>query len=208
MTAEMAPAYAGLSLTMRTHVAQKTLDALRSSHLRPTRQRTALANLIFAGGNRHITADIILAEARRSGVMVSLATIYNTLHQFSRLGLLREIAVDGRRTYFDTNTTTHHHFFVEDQGRIIDVPLGEVSWDGQVDPPNGFEMARIDIVIRLRAILSPPSPSPVVATEPKGAVSGAELAELRDVSGDQLPAERTVNRGARRLPTSSRLRDP
>src|SRR5690349_5172295 len=87
---------------------------LRGSGLRPTRQRLALAELLYGKGNRHISAEGLHEEAMVQRVPVSLATVYNTLHQFTEAGLLREVAVDGSKTYFDTNTSDHHHFFVED----------------------------------------------------------------------------------------------
>jgi Fur family transcriptional regulator, iron response regulator len=85
---------------------------LRRAGLRPTRQRVALAALLFGNGDRHVTAEILHEEAVKAGERVSLATVYNTLHQFERAGLLREIAIGGQRAYFDTNISNHNHFFV------------------------------------------------------------------------------------------------
>ena len=85
-------------------------------------------------------------------VPVSLATVYNTLHQFTEAGLLREVAVDGSKTYFDTNTSDHHHFFVEDDNRVIDIPRGRLGVDGVPEPPPGYEISRVDVVVRLRRI--------------------------------------------------------
>ena len=90
--------------------------------LRPTRQRVALATLLFGNGDRHVTAEMLHEEAVRAGERVSLATVYNTLHQFKRAGLLREIAIGGQRAYFDTNTSNHNHYFVEARGRLMDIP--------------------------------------------------------------------------------------
>src|SRR3972149_1928094 len=95
---------------------------LRRAGLRPTRQRMALAALLFSNGDRHVTAEMLHEEAARAGVPVSLAPVYNTLHQFRRAGLLREIAIGGQRAYFDTNTSNHNHFFVETEGRLLDMP--------------------------------------------------------------------------------------
>jgi|SRR5664279_1760946 len=125
---------------------------LRRSGLRPTRQRTALAELLFANGNRHISAESLHDEATLQRVPVSLATIYNTLHQFTEAGLLREVAVDGSKTYFDTNTGDHHHFFVEDDNQVIDIPDGEMGVGRVPEPPPGYEISRIDVVVRLRRI--------------------------------------------------------
>ncbi len=124
---------------------------LRKSGLRPTRQRMALAELLFTRGNRHISAENLHDEATVARVPVSLATIYNALHQFTEAGLLREVAVDGSKTYFDTNTGEHHHFFVEDDNEVIDIP-GDIEMGATPEPPPGYEITRVDVVVRLRRI--------------------------------------------------------
>jgi Fur family iron response transcriptional regulator len=124
-------------------------DRLRHVGLRPTRQRISLGWLLFAKGDRHITAEMLYEEAMRARVPVSLATVYNTLHQFTDVGLLRQLAVDGSKSYFDTNTTEHHHFFVEGEEELIDVsvdiPVGDLP-----AAPDGMEIARVDVIVRLR----------------------------------------------------------
>jgi Fur family transcriptional regulator, iron response regulator len=125
---------------------------LRQSGLRPTRQRMALAEILFTHGNRHISAESLHDEATVQRVPVSLATIYNTLHQFTEAGLLREVAVDGSKTYFDTNTSEHHHFFVEDDNVVMDIPAGQMGVGRVPEPPPGYEISRIDVVVRLRRI--------------------------------------------------------
>ena len=125
---------------------------LRGSGLRPTRQRLALAELLYGKGNRHISAEGLHEEAMVQRVPVSLATVYNTLHQFTEAGLLRQVAVDGSKTYFDTNTTTHHHFFVEDDNEVIDIPVGRMGVNRLPEPPAGYEISRVDVVVRLRRI--------------------------------------------------------
>jgi Fur family transcriptional regulator, iron response regulator len=125
---------------------------LRSSGLRPTRQRMALAEILFARGNRHVSAEALHDEAVARRVPVSLATIYNTLHQFTEAGLLREVAVDGSKTYFDTNVEEHHHFFVEDDNVVMDIPHGQMGIGRIPEPPPGFEISRIDVVVRLRRL--------------------------------------------------------
>ena len=127
-----------------------TRDLLRGSGLRPTRQRVALASLLFAQGNRHISAEQLHEEAMTAKVPVSLATVYNTLHQFTGAGLLREVVVDGARTYFDTNTSDHQHFFVEDENRVIDIAGSGPEVNELPQVPEGMEITRIDVVIRLR----------------------------------------------------------
>lgn len=118
--------------------------------LRPTRQRIALAELLFDGPHRHVSAEKLHAEATDADVNVSLATVYNTLHQFREAGLLREVTVDAARSYFDTNTSDHHHFYVEDEERVIDVPSNSIVIKGLPDAPKGMEISHVDVVIRVR----------------------------------------------------------
>jgi Fur family iron response transcriptional regulator len=125
------------------------LDLLRGVGLRPTRQRLALARLLFEGEDRHVTAEMLHAEALNEKVRVSLATVYNTLHQFTDAGLLREIVVDASRSYFDTNTTQHHHFFLEDSGRLRDIPGERLPLTDLPPPPPGTTVKRVDVIIRL-----------------------------------------------------------
>ena len=125
---------------------------LRQAGLRPTRQRVALAEILYGKGNRHISAEGLHEEAMVHRVPVSLATVYNTLHQFTEAGLLREVVVDGSKTYFDTNTTDHHHFFVEDDNEVIDIPAGRMGVGRLPEPPPGYEISRVDVVVRLRRI--------------------------------------------------------
>lgn len=127
----------------------RALDRLRSAELRPTRQRLALAKLLFEKGDRHITAEGLHEEALQAKVSVSLATVYNTLHQFTAVGLLREIMVDGTRSYFDTNTEEHHHFFFEGSGRLQDIPAERVVVSELPPPPNGTAVCRVDVIIRV-----------------------------------------------------------
>jgi Fur family transcriptional regulator, iron response regulator len=123
---------------------------LRDVGLRPTRQRVALAQLLFAQGNRHFTAEMLYNEATQSNLQVSLATVYNTLNQFAKVGLLREIGVDGSTTYFDTRTGDHHHFFIEGLGEIRDIPSTQIRIGQMASVPEGYEISRVDLVIRLR----------------------------------------------------------
>ena len=122
---------------------------LRAAGLRSTRPRLALAHLLFGAGNRHVTAESLHKEARKAGLSVSQATIYNTLNQFLSAGLLSEVIVDHARSYFDTNVTEHHHFFIEDETRLIDIPLNEVVLSTVPDAPEGYDLAGVDVVIRL-----------------------------------------------------------
>ena len=130
--------------------AEKSIpDLLRDAGLRPTRQRVSLAELLFAKGDRHLTAERLHEEAVNHNVPVSLATVYNTLHQFTQVGLLREVAVEGSKTYFDTNTSNHYHFFCERDGILMDIPTDELVVQGLPEPPEGMEISRVDVLVRL-----------------------------------------------------------
>ena len=122
---------------------------LKQAGLRPTRQRLTLGGLLFCGQDRHVSAEALHEEAQAAGSRVSLATVYNTLHQFTQAGLLRELAVDGAKTYFDTNTSNHNHFFYEREGRLVDIPEDKIRIDGVPDAPDGTVISHIDVVVRL-----------------------------------------------------------
>jgi Fur family transcriptional regulator, iron response regulator len=128
------------------------LDAarLKEAGLRPTRQRVELARLLFTGMDRHVTAESLAEESLRAGVKVSLATVYNTLHQFQAAGLLRQVVVDASRSYFDTNVGDHQHFFVENEGLLIDIPGEEISVSGVPAAPPGLAIDRVDVVVRVK----------------------------------------------------------
>lgn len=123
---------------------------LRRHGLRPTRQRIALAELLFAKGDRHLTVEELHEEAVEADVPVSLATVYNTLHQFTEAGMIRVLAVESAKTYFDTNVSDHHHFFVEGRNQVLDIPVSNLTIDNLPEPPAGMEIAHVDVVIRLR----------------------------------------------------------
>lgn len=126
---------------------------LEGAELRPTRQRLALAALLIGDGrNRHVTAESLYEAAGAAGVSVSLATVYNTLRSFTEAGLMHEITVDGTRSYFDTRTDDHAHFFWEDSGDLTDAPQDAVAFSRLPDPPAKSEISRIDVVIRVRRI--------------------------------------------------------
>lgn len=127
----------------------QALERLQAAGLRPTKQRLALAKLLFDHGDRHVTAEQLHVEADGDRVAVSLATIYNTLHQFTRSGLLREVVVEQGRSYFDTNTTEHHHFFNERTGELLDIPSSPMLVDDLPKPPEGTRISRVDVVIRV-----------------------------------------------------------
>ena len=128
------------------------LERLRRVGLRPTRQRLALANLLFSGADRHVTAECLHKEALAKKIRVSLATVYNTLHQFTDAGMLREVVVDASRSYFDTNTRHHHHFYREDDQRLLDIPGDYVVLKKLPSPPACTAISQIDVVVRIRPV--------------------------------------------------------
>ena len=125
------------------------LELLRAARLRPTRQRLALARLLFEMGDRHVTAEQLHGEAVAAALPVSLATVYNTLHQFIGAGLLREVVVNPGRSYFDTNVSDHHHFFLEESGRLVDIPGDRIDVSNVPLPPAGTAIRRVDVIIRI-----------------------------------------------------------
>lgn len=125
------------------------IEYIRSAGLCPTRQRIALAKLLFQGENRHVTAEDLYNEALSEKMKVSLATVYNTLHQFTGAGMLREITVDANRSYFDTNTSKHHHFYFEKDGKLGDIPEGLISLCKLPKAPNGTKIKSVDVMVTI-----------------------------------------------------------
>lgn len=129
-------------------------EILRSAGLRPTRQRLMLGWLLFSKGHRHVTAELLYTEATRAKAAVSLATVYNTLHQFTEAGLLRQLAVDGTKSYFDTNVSVHHHYFIEDDQTLIDIPDGTIMAGALAGPPPevpaGMDLVGVELIVRVR----------------------------------------------------------
>jgi Fur family iron response transcriptional regulator len=125
-------------------------DKLRAAGLRPTQQRLALAKILFGGGDRHVSAEVLHREACAAKVNVSVATVYNSLNQFKTAGLLREVAIEGDRSFFDTNTSDHFHFYHEKEGRLFDIGADKLEINGLPTAPAGTVIDRIDVIVRLR----------------------------------------------------------
>jgi len=161
-TTRSVPVHSDLAALLEsTHAPVKTgcgfrdvREILRAAGLRPTRQRLMLGWLLFSKGHRHVTAELLYTEATRAKAAVSLATVYNTLHQFTEAGLLRQLAVDGNKSYFDTNVAVHHHFFVEDDQVLIDIPDGVLPPgslpSAPTELPPGMELVGVELIVRVR----------------------------------------------------------
>jgi Fur family iron response transcriptional regulator len=137
--------------TMHTEATRRGTNWLSKAGVRPTKQRIALAALLVGDGrDRHVTAESLFEAAKGQGETVSLATVYNTLRAFCDAGLMQEVLVDGARSYFDTNTHDHPHFFWEDEGRLTDAPADQMRFTRLPDIPEGAELASVNVVLRLR----------------------------------------------------------
>jgi Fur family iron response transcriptional regulator len=120
--------------------------------LRPTRQRMLLGWLLFGKGHRHVSAEDLFEEVARAGAHMSLATVYNTLRQLSEVGLVRQVPTGGGKAYFDTNAEEHHHYLAEGEDRMWDAPAQAVQLSREPAAPEGYEVAGVDIIVRLRRI--------------------------------------------------------
>ena len=130
----------------------QVLERLQTVGLRPTRQRLALAKLLFDGAeDRHVSAEMLHGEALKNRMRVSLATVYNTLHQFTDADLLREIIVDSGRSYFDTNVNNHHHMYIEAQKKLVDIADADIDIKAMPVVPDGMEVSRVDVIIRVKS---------------------------------------------------------
>ncbi len=124
-------------------------EALKAVGLRPTRQRLALLQLLLGKGNRHLTPEMLHVEAKANGIRVSLATVYNTLNQFTDCRILRRVIVDAGKSYFDTNTEPHHHFFDVRSEQLIDLPQASIRCEDLPTPPEGKSVESVDIIVRI-----------------------------------------------------------
>ena len=130
---------------------EKATSILNRAGLRPTRQRLLLTQALFEHGDRHVTAEQLHSEAELEGATISLATVYNTLHQLLAAGLVREVVVEAGRAYFDTNVSDHNHLYNETNGQLLDIPGDLVNLDSLPEIPEGYTVHRVDVVVRLRS---------------------------------------------------------
>ena len=137
----------GMNKTVET---DDIVKLVRQAGLRPTRQRFALASQLFMNGDRHVTAEQLHSESLDRGFSISLATVYNTLNRFTTAGLLRELVVDSGRSYFDTNSSAHHHLYCEETGKLSDIPGDNAAIEDYLELPGGTKVSRIDIIIRVK----------------------------------------------------------
>ena len=133
----------------RTRPFSQVIDSLRGAGLRPTRQRLALARLLFDGGQRHVTAEILHGEAVDADIKVSLATVYNTLHDFCEKKLLKKVNVDAEKVYFDTNTNPHHHFYSDSEKLLIDISKDKIKIQGLPKAPKGKKIKDVELIAHL-----------------------------------------------------------
>lgn len=127
----------------------KVEKRLQSAGLRATPKRIAIGGLLFDGRDRHVTADDVAVMARKNGVRVSLATVYNTLNQFVSAGLMKRITLDTDRTYFDTNVSDHHHLFFEENGVLHDIPGDSIRVEGLPEIPAGSRISAVEVIVRM-----------------------------------------------------------
>lgn len=129
---------------------EKSLNMLREAGLRPTWQRMQLIEMLYGKGHRHVTVDMLYREALDRGAKISLSTVYNTMHRLCSVSLLREISLGNGKSYFDTDTDDHQHYFLEESGELIDIPCSRI-FPNLPTPPKGTAIKQVDVVVRLQA---------------------------------------------------------
>ena len=129
---------------------EKSLNMLREAGLRPTWQRMQLIEMLYSAGHRHVTVDSLYSEALKKGAKLSLSTVYNTMHRLCSVNLLREISLGNGKSYFDTDTDDHQHYFLEESGELMDIPCSRI-FPNLPTPPQGTAIKQVDVVVRLHA---------------------------------------------------------
>ena len=130
------------------HQAMKKIE---SSGIRPTKQRRVLAKILFEKGNRHVSADELFHDVKKEDRKISMATVYNTLKQFTSLGLVREVVVDQNKSLYCTNHESHYHLYIEDEGKIIDIPTKNIDLNIS-SIPACLQLHNIDVIVRIRTL--------------------------------------------------------
>lgn len=133
-----------------SHIDNTVISRLKSCGVTPTQQRIEIAQILFARP-QHLSAEQVLEIANQRGPVVSKATVYNTLGLFARKGLVREVIVDPSKVFYDSNVSTHHHFYNVDSGELMDFRSEDINLNSLPTPPPGTETEAIDIVIRVRS---------------------------------------------------------
>ena len=128
----------------------KAIELLKNVALRPTKQRIALTKILFQENNLHVTAEQLHSEAIRKGYKISLATVYNALNSFKEAGIVKQVLVEPGKIYFDTNTESHHHFYIEETGELVDVPDDECKIVSLPRIPAEYMVSQVEITIRLK----------------------------------------------------------
>ena len=130
------------------HQAMKKIE---SSGIRPTKQRRVLAKILFEKGNRHLSADELFHDVKKEDRKISMATVYNTLKQFTSLGLVREVVVDQNKSLYCTNHKSHYHLYIEDEGKIVDIPTKNIDLNIP-SIPACLQLHNIDVIVRIRTL--------------------------------------------------------
>ena len=129
----------------------QTIDKIEKSGIRPTKQRRILAKIIFDKGTRHISADNLFDEVKKEDRKISMATIYNTLKQFTSMGIIREVVVDQNKSLYCNNTQSHYHLYIEDEGKIVDIPTKNIDLNIP-SMPACLQLHKIDVIVRIRTL--------------------------------------------------------
>ena len=127
------------------------ISKLEKNGIRATKQRRVLAKLIFDKGKRHISAENLYDEVKKEERKISMATVYNTLKQFTNLGLIREIVVDQNKSLYCNNNQSHYHLYIEDEGKVIDIPTQNIDLDIP-SIPACLQLHDIDVIVRIRTL--------------------------------------------------------
>ena len=133
------------------NIYHQAIKKIESSGIRPTKQRRVLAKILFEKGNRHVSADELFHDVKKEDRKISMATVYNTLKQFTNLGLVREVVVDQNKSLYCTNHKSHYHLYIEDEGKIVDIPTKNIDLNIP-SIPACLQLYNIDVIVRIRTL--------------------------------------------------------